>query len=197
MGHEFSITATLKGAVGETLLTEHKEAVREYFSEWCLENLEEHNQEWIPDVEYRVSFDIERPPHSYDISIDGSFATWYPDGLYTLTFEPAHRVGTTFDRYRVEFPIEVKTGNSSELSANQRAVMATLEQQPKPIVPLRVRVDVSEFPSSFSATPCRVQQYGDEPLPEYDADNVAEMPSETSEDTEATSLTQFIEAGSE
>jgi len=179
MADEFQVTSSLKGAIGETLLTEHKSAIREYFSDWCVSDLESHNPEWIPNVEYHVRFDIERVPHSYDIWIDGDFATWYPDALYSLTFQSSSRSKHRFDRYTVEYPVEVKTGQSAELSDNQRAVMASIEQQSNPTFPLRIRVDVGDLPDSFSITPYRIQHTGDGPLPEYTTDNSTRPPTET------------------
>lgn len=191
MAKELNVTASLKGAIGETLLTEHKSAIRDYFHEWCIDDLESQNPEWIPDIEHRVTFNVERPPHSYDVSIDGHFASWYPDALYTILFTPSPRSSKTFDQYKVEYPVEVKTGQSSELSDNQRAVMATIEQQSRPVFPLRVRVDVSDLPESFSVTPHRIQHSGETPLPEYTNDSNPSPPVETTKVTGSTSLAQF------
>lgn len=191
MTREFSVTASLKGAIGETLLVDHKSAIREYFLDWCLDDLQDNNPEWIPESEYHVTFDIDRTPHSYDVSIDGDFATWYPDGLYTLHFEPSRPVRERFTRYSVEYPIEVKTGQSSELTDNQRAVMATIEQQENPLFPLRIRVEISDLPESFTLVPHRIRHTGDTPLPEYSIDESATLPTEFRE--RDTSLSSFSE----
>lgn len=58
MATEFDVTASLKGAPGETLLTEPKTAIREYFSDWCTADLETNNPEWIPDTAHRTNFDM-------------------------------------------------------------------------------------------------------------------------------------------
>lgn len=182
MSEEFSVTASLKGAIGETLVTEHKSAIEDFFIEWCVSDLEEKNPEWVPDVEYRVSFDIDPYSHSYDVSIDSDFATWRPDAVYELTFDSSYRVPTSFERYTVEFPVEVKTGQSSELSDNQRAVMATIEQQSNPIFPIRIRVDITELPDRFSIIPYRVQHDKETPLPKYSTEDTPK-PAETVERT--------------
>lgn len=197
MPAEFDVTASLKGALGETLLTEHKTAVRGYFSDWCAADLETNNPEWVPDTEHRTSFDIERTPHSYDVSIDGDFATWYPDALYSLRFEPVRRGSASFEPYTVEYPIEVKTGQSSEVSDNQRAVMATIEQQDIPVFPLRIRVEVTELPDSFYIVPARIQHTGDTPLPDYSTDDTPSPPGETTMESETRSLSSFKTADSE
>lgn len=197
MPGEFAVTASLKGALGETLLTEHKTAIRESFSDWCTADLEANNPEWLPDTEYRAVFDIERTPHSYDVSINGDFATWYPDALYSLRFEPARRGSARFEPYTVEYPIEVKTGQSSELTDNQRAVMATIEQQDVPVFPLRIRVDVSGLPDSFDVVPDRVQHTDDTPLPNYSTDNTASPPAETRKGSETRPLSSFETADGE
>ncbi|WP_306060374.1 hypothetical protein [Natronococcus wangiae] len=191
MAAEFDVTASLKGALGETLLTEHKAAIREYFANWCTADLETNNPEWIPNTTHRTIFDIERTPHSYDVSIDGDFATWYPDALYSLRFESVRRDSASFEAYTIEYPIEVKTGQSSELSDNQRAVMATIEQQEIPVFPLRIRVDVADLPDSFSIVPNRIQHIGDPPLPNYSTDNTRSPPSETRQESETRSLSSF------
>ncbi|WP_435067585.1 hypothetical protein [Haloplanus sp. C73] len=192
MSEEFQVTASLKGAIGETLLTEHKSAVQDYFIDWCVSDLKENNPEWVPDTEYRVVFDIGRSPHSYDVSIDGDFATWYPDALYELTFNSSYVTGQDFDRYTVEFPVEVKTGQSSELSDNQRAVMATIEQQSNPIFPIRVRVDVSDLPGRFNIVPHRIQHRKDTSLPEYSTEGTPK-PEETKPDSTETSCSSLSE----
>jgi hypothetical protein len=191
MSDAFEVTARLKGALGETLLTEHKAAVQEYFREWCLEDLETHSPDWIPEVDHRTRFDIERTPHSYDVCIDGDYATWYPDCFYVLQFEPTTDRHRTFEPYRVEYPVEVKTGASSELSDNQRAVMATIEQQDNRIVPLRVRVDITALPEQFSVTPHRVRHTGDTPIPTYTTEDAAPGPPFEPEGTDSTTLATF------
>jgi hypothetical protein len=193
MAEDFAVSATPKGgAIGEVLLTEHKRAVYDYFSEWCLDSLSEQHSDWLPDEPYHISFDINRPPHSYDVSINGAYASWYPDGMYALRFTPKNRSEADFESYSVDFPIEVKTGTSAELSDNQRAVMATLEQQPNATFPLRVRVDVSELPERFSVTPHLIQHTGDTPLPEYTTDSTEQPNSKTNEtENETASLDDF------
>lgn len=191
MSNTFDVTARLKGALGETLLSEHEAAVRDFFSEWCIADLETRSPEWLPETEYRTSFAVERVPHSYDVYVDGDYATWYPDVLYALRFEPVRRVQGTDDRYTVEYPIEVKTGQSSELSDNQRAVMATIEQQDDPIVPLRVRVDVGDLPESFSASPRRITHSGDAPLPEYTSNERPRSPDAVRTGPASTTLSAF------
>lgn len=191
MDNEFGVTASLKGAIGETLLTEHQTAIREFFSAWCLDDLEANDPELLPNGKFRTTFSIERAPHSYDVYVDGDYATWYPDALYSLRFEPATRRHAAFDPYDVEFPIEVKTGTSSELSDNQRAVMATLEQQDTTIVPLRVRVDTTDLPDSFSVRPHRISHSGDRALPEYSAEDPERSAGSTDRAAESTTLSSF------
>lgn len=177
MGHEFSVTPKMKGGLGETLLTAHKSAIRDYFTEWCLEDLRENNSEWLPAGEFHHRFDTRRPPRSYDLTIDGAHATWKPDALYEIRFTPPNQFGEDpdFEPYSVQFPIEVKTGRSSELTDNQRAVMATIAAQPDPIVPVRIRVDVSDLPETFDVTATRI---GDGSLPSYETDQ-PDPPGET------------------
>ncbi|WP_306061106.1 hypothetical protein [Natronococcus wangiae] len=191
MPAEFDITASLKGALGETLLTEHKTAIREYFADWYTADLEANNPEWIPDTAYRTSFDIDGNIVRMRRPFNGDFATWYPDALYSLRFESVRRDSASFEAYTVEYPIEVKTGQSSELSDNQRAVMATIEQQEIPVFPLRIRVDVADLPDSFSIVPNRIQHIGDTPLPNYSTDSTRSPPSETKQEVETRSLSSF------
>lgn len=191
MSVEFDVTARLKGALGEALLAEHKAAVREFFAEWCLEELRTNSPEWIPEVEYRSTFDVGRTPHSYDVCIDGEYATWYPDVFYVLRFESVPDTRRSFDPYAVEYPIEVKTGQSSELSKNQRAVMATIEQQANLIVPLRVRVDIDDLPKTFTAQPHRITNTDDGALPDYTAEDPSPATDAIGADSDSTTLSSF------
>lgn len=171
MSVRFDVTVSLKGAIGETLLGAHTAAVCEPFRAWCLADLESHAPEWLPDGRHRATFDVRRTPHSYDVCIDGDYATWYPDVFSALQFEPHPDGSAAFDPYLVEYPIEVKTCRSSALSENQRAVMATIEQQDTRIVPLRVRVNVSELPEQFSVKPRRITHDGDSRVPDSEGDD--------------------------
>lgn len=139
---EQEVTASLQGEIGETLLKRHKNAIEEDMTDELIEILDGRPEGYT----HNVRFDIARTPFTYDVYIDGDYASWRPDALYELTFYGERR----HDRHSVEFPAEIKTGEYAELTDNQRAVMETISRRDESIVPIRIRVSIDDLPDEFS-----------------------------------------------
>jgi len=125
---EQEVTNSLRGDIGETLMRGHKGAIQQNMTDRLLEILDD---KWVPEDEYRLTFRIKSTPYSYDVYLNGDYASWRPDALYSLRFNPDYGVHS-FSQYVVEFPVEIKTGQYAELTDNQRAVMETISRKDDP-----------------------------------------------------------------
>lgn len=164
----FEVTSALRGAIGEALLGGHKGAIEGFFLDWCVDDLARHDPEWLPPGAFSTGLEIARPPVSYDVYVDGDYASWRPDLLYEVAFRPDRR-DASWDPYAVEYPLEVKTGGAAALAENQRAAMRVVDGHDTPVFPVLARVSLSGLPASFEVSVRRVRADRDDPIPDYTA----------------------------
>ena len=74
--------------------------------------------------------------------------SWTPDCLFGASSAYAYGDLRSSDELRVDYPVEIKTGQYAELERNQRAVMDLLTTDEQ-IVPIVAEIDLSPLPDEF------------------------------------------------
>ena len=139
-----SLTAKQKGGVGEALLTTHTTRAADLVSKWVRQDLRART---APDLgEIAVSHDPR--VETYYVNHEGRHMSWTPDCLFVASSAYAYGDLRSSDELRVDYPVEIKTGQYAELERNQRAVMDLLTTDEQ-IVPVVAEIDLSPLPDEF------------------------------------------------
>jgi hypothetical protein len=148
------VTGQQKGALGEALFSV-SHGTKSVLASWIYNDLHQHE---------RLS-----PTSADDISIHRCGRRqceyhhcdpfeekpgWFPDFHFYAVPDDGERAGHTKTRF--EYLLEIKTGSSSTLSANQREVMEYIERTESKTVPVRTRVDVSDLPRKYGVKFTRI-----------------------------------------
>lgn len=141
------LTAKQKGGVGEALLTAHSNHATEIVSDWIRSDLPHRISHDIGDIKISHDHRIE----TYYINHEGSHMSWTPDCLFTAFTAHAYGPLQSSNELRVDYPLEVKTGEYAELERNQRTVMRLLGTTQE-IVPVVARIDLDPLPEEFGVS---------------------------------------------
>lgn len=146
-----SLTAKQKGGVGEALLTSHTTEAADIVSSWVIADVESHFEETYEDI--RISHDSR--VETYYINYERNHMSWTPDCLFTARMRRGFGSLRSSGELRVDYPVEVKTGEYAELERNQRAVMSLLAQE-RDIVPVLANIDLEFLPEIFGISFTRI-----------------------------------------
>lgn len=167
---ERQVTPQQKGGLGESLLTSHLGEFRRIFEPFVRRDLFSHERErtesFLREIQEDsgaedlgdVYVDVKirrRRAERYHLYNDGEHFGWIPDCEFGIEIIPDIRAYTT-KMLEFQYPIEVKSGNSSTLSENQRRAMELLEAEDDTTVPVRARVSVDSLPETYEVTFSRI-----------------------------------------
>lgn len=139
-----SLTSKQKGGVGEALLTAHMTHSTDIIVEWVREDLVANLDADLGEISVEHDHRVE----TYYINQRGTHMSWTPDCLLTAYTSRAYGPLRSSGDIRVDYPIEVKTGEYAELERNQREVMQLLATESN-IVPVLATVDLDPLPSTY------------------------------------------------
>jgi hypothetical protein len=149
------LTGQQKGAIGEALFSVGHGS-KEVFASWAYHDLHQHER-LCPTSPQNISVHhcgrSDCDFHHCDPFSDKP--GWLPD--FHLYVQPYYnKMAKKKNGPRIEYLLEIKTGSSSVLSSNQRAVMEYIEKTDNRVVPVRTRVDVSRLPDEFGVKFTRI-----------------------------------------
>lgn len=140
----YSLSAKQKGGVGEALLTAHANRAADVVSDWIRSDLTERVSSELGDIEVSHDHRVE----TYYVNHEGTHMSWTPDCLFTAFAVRAFGPLRSSNGLRVDYPVEIKTGDYAELERNQRAVMELVGTN-QDIVPVVAKIDLAQLPDKF------------------------------------------------
>lgn len=139
------LTAKQKGGVGEALLASHAGYATDVVESWIADDLRG-RFEVADDDRIRVTHD--HRVETYYLNHEGAHVSWTPDCLFTAWLSRGFGPLQSPDERRVDYPMEVKTGEYAEPERNQGRVMALLATR-EDVVPTVANVTLDELPEQF------------------------------------------------
>lgn len=139
------VTNTQKGQIGEALITGHTGYVNSFVEEWIVEDARR-SPDVAEDDPVRVTHD--HRVETYYVNYQDEHLSWTPDCLFTAWIAKGFGPLQSSDERRVDYPVEIKTGEYAELERNQRSVMELLATRAS-LSPVIATVDIGELPERF------------------------------------------------
>jgi hypothetical protein len=85
---------------------------------------------------------------TYYVQYDDEHMSWTPDCLFTAWVAKGFGPLQSSDERRIDYPVEVKTGEYAELERNQQTVMQLLATRDS-VQPVQATVDITPLPERF------------------------------------------------
>ena len=138
------LSAKQKGGVGEALLTAHSNRAADVVSDWIRNDLSRRISGELGDIKVSHDHRVE----TYYVNHEGTHMSWTPDCLFTAIAARAFGTLRSSNGLRVDYPVEIKTGDYAALERNQRTVMELVGTN-QDIVPVVAKIDIAQLPDEF------------------------------------------------
>jgi hypothetical protein len=142
---EYDVSNKQKGRLGEVLLTGHVGYATEIVEDWIESDVRTDSAVSQADP-IRVTHD--HRIETYYVEYEGEHMSWTPDCLFTAWVAKGFGPLQSSDERRIDYPVEVKTGDYAELERNQHVVMELLATR-ESIQPVHAAVDLTHLPERF------------------------------------------------
>jgi hypothetical protein len=142
---EHEVSNKQKGRLGEALLTGHSGYATDIVDDWIRADVQR-DPSVGQDDPIRVTHD--HRIETYYVQYEGEHMSWTPDCLFTAWVAKQFGPLQSSDERRIDYPVEVKTGEYAELERNQQTVMQLLATRDS-IQPIHAMVDIDQLPERF------------------------------------------------
>lgn len=139
------LTAKQKGGLGEALLAAHSGYATDIVEDWIVDDVRGRYEVAEGDP-VRVTHD--HRVETYYVNHEGRHMSWTPDCLFTAWISRGFGPLQSSNERRVDYPVEVKTGEYAVTERNQRSVMALLATRDD-AVPTVATVALDGLPAEF------------------------------------------------